>query len=431
MRARALAGPARRLAAAAAAGEPFLLASGTSTAAAAAGGTTPPALLLSLAGRGICSSSSRSFASVPAAAAPAAAALAAGAGRLVQQPWAAAGFATATANHSGHSVAQQVLAAPQGSVGADVTAALQSLEPAGVPSVARAAAVTGIHDAAFLEALAQAAVRAMPQLSAADICSVVESFSDLDCYSIEFKDATATLVLDRLGEFSGDMLGHLLRAFGDMSYYDDELLEGVVSNVAAHPDKFSAENIADVVYAFSRCGFCHPDLITVVETAAGTLLKEAAADRGYAIANILDAYSRVGCSSPEVVDQLIAKAAESPGSFDAGCLAKVTTAVIKLGYSDERLLAPLLDCTVDKLAELSPKAVVELLGALGDLGYKHQGVLDAVTDKVVPGRIHEFTLDCLADMVENLNKLGYYNREFMALLKQTTDERKGRQPATA
>ena len=146
----------------------------------------------------------------------------------------------------------------------------------------------------------------------------------------------------RLGEFSGDMLGHLLRAFGDMGYYDDELLEGVVSHVAAHPDKFSAENIADVVregavgagkrsrgegswgwalaapphaplrlcspfrghgcacnrlfpwmpcpvppqsslqvYAFSRCGFCHPDLITVVETAAGTLLKEAAADRGY------------------------------------------------------------------------------------------------------------------------------------------------------
>ena len=116
------------------------------------------------------------------------------------------------------------------------------------------------------------------------------------------------------------------------------------------------------VYAFSRCGFCHPDLITVVETAAGTLLKEAAADRGYvrglrrawpllswlsdggtsmlalarpacgaactlargtaatqspprsffynpaqAIANILDAYSRVGCSSPDVVDQLVAR----------------------------------------------------------------------------------------------------------------------------
>ena len=122
-------------------------------------------------------------------------------------------------------------------------------------------------------------------------------------------------------------------------------LQGVVEYVAANPDKFSAENIADVVrrtencvclvagwlaslssmhhcslclllfaagwlagdtwqaclsrplspcppaptipppplqvYAFSRCGFCHPDLITVVETAAGTLLKEAHADRGY------------------------------------------------------------------------------------------------------------------------------------------------------
>ena len=47
----------------------------------------------------------------------------------------------------------------------------------GVPSVARAAAVTGIHDPAFLEALADAAIKAMPQLSAADICSVVESCS--------------------------------------------------------------------------------------------------------------------------------------------------------------------------------------------------------------------------------------------------------------
>lgn len=43
--------------------------------------------------------------------------------------------------------------------------------------MARAAAVTCIHDAALLETLADAAVRAMPQLSAADICSVVESFS--------------------------------------------------------------------------------------------------------------------------------------------------------------------------------------------------------------------------------------------------------------
>ncbi|KAL4444642.1 hypothetical protein ABPG77_002459 [Micractinium sp. CCAP 211/92] len=161
------------------------------------------------------------------------------------QPW--AGFASAAATRSGHSVAQKVLAAPQDSVGPDVIEAVSQLDPAGVPSVARAAAVTGIHDPAFLEALADAAIKSMSHLSAADICSVVESFSDLDCYNIEFKDATADIVLQRLVEFSGDMLGHLLRAFGDMNYYDDELLEGVVGHVAANPGKFSAENIADVV----------------------------------------------------------------------------------------------------------------------------------------------------------------------------------------
>ncbi|KAL4444643.1 hypothetical protein ABPG77_002460 [Micractinium sp. CCAP 211/92] len=182
------------------------------------------------------------------------------------------------------------------------------------------------------------------------------------------------------------------------------------------------------VYAFSRCGFCHPDLINVVETAAGTLLKEAAADGGYAIANILDAYSRVGCSSPDVVDQLIAKAAENPGSFDAACLAKVTTAVIKLGYSDEGLLVPLLDSAVGKLPEFTPKAVVELLGALGDLGYEHQALLTVLTDEVVPSRMAEFSLDHLTDVVEAMNKLGYYNKAFMALLRQTTEERRGRAP---
>lgn len=59
------------------------------------------------------------------------------------------------------------------------------------------------------------------------------------------------------------------------------------------------------------------------------------------------------------------QAAENPGSFDAACLAKVTTAVIKLGYSDEGLLVPLLDSAVGKLPEFTPKAVVELVsGAL-------------------------------------------------------------------
>ena len=38
--------------------------------------------------------------------------------------------------------------------------------------------------------------------------------------------------------------------------------------------------LTDVVWAFSKCGFCHPDLVLVVERAADTLLREAAADRG-------------------------------------------------------------------------------------------------------------------------------------------------------
>ncbi|EFN54709.1 hypothetical protein CHLNCDRAFT_135374 [Chlorella variabilis] len=71
------------------------------------------------------------------------------------------------------------------------------------------------------------------------------------------------------------------------------------------------------------------------------------------------------------------------------------------------------------------------MGALGDLGYDHQALLDALTDRVVPQRLAEFSLDHLSDLVENLNKLGYYNKTFMALLKKATEDRKGREHAEA
>lgn len=100
-------------------------------------------------------------------------------------------------------------------------------------------------------------------------------------------------------------------------------------------------------------------------------------------------------------------------------------------YSDEELLLPLLDVSVKMLHDFQPKAVVELLGALGDLGYDHQALLDTLCDEVIPTRLPEFSLDHLTDLVEDLNKLGYYNQKFMALLKSTQEERKTAAPAAA
>jgi hypothetical protein len=47
------------------------------------------------------------------------------------------------------------------------------------------------------------------------------------------------------------------------------------------------------------------------------------------------------------------------------------------------------------------------MGALGDLGYDHQPLLDALTGRVVPARLPEFSLDHLSDLVQDLNKLGW------------------------
>lgn len=339
-------------------------------------------------------------------------------------PAAPRGARTLTSDSSvrGGQLAQHVLQADPRTVEASLVERVRGVDPPAVPAVARAAMVTGISDKAFLGALAEAAVRAMPELAPGDICSVAEDFSELGCYNIAFKDALADHVLAKLKDFDGDMLGKTLRAFGSMQYYDDELLEGVVSYVQQHPHKFSSENIADVVYAFSKCGFCHPDLVSVVETAAGKLLAEPAVEGGKAIADILDAYSRVGCSSPESVDDLVARIPASIPSFQPDCLAKVTVAIIRLGYDDKQLLDPMLGAVQGFLVDLQPKHIVKLVRVLGELGYVHRPLLDEVTDRVIPSRLDEFELAGLDDVVNSLNKLGYYNSQFMTLMKQAEEK---------
>lgn len=44
---------------------------------------------------------------------------------------------------------------------------------------------------------------------------------------------------------------------------------------------------------------------------------------------------------------------------------------------------------------------------LGELGYAHRPLLDAVTDEVIPARLPEFHLMGLDDVVISLNKLGW------------------------
>ena len=50
-----------------------------------------------------------------------------------------------------------------------------------------------------------------------------------------------------------------------------------------------------------------------------------------AIADILDAYSRVGCSSPESVDELVEKVPEAAADFEPEALAKLIVAAVRLG----------------------------------------------------------------------------------------------------
>jgi hypothetical protein len=318
----------------------------------------------------------------------------------------------------GADLAQRILSADSAADLAGVTPMLETLEPSGLPAVARAAAVTAATEPSFREALLGAAVRGLPHLAPADLCSVVESLADLRAYSVAFKDATADQVLARLDEFSGDMLGHTLRAFGSMQYYDDELLEGVVSHMSAFPEKFSSENVADVVYALSQSNFCHPDLVSIVQHQGELLLKEAAFDRGDAIASIVDAYSQVGCSDSEVLDELLSRVAQNPDRLAGEALARLVTATVRLGCEDERLIGQFLDAMVSKLEEVSPKALMKMVAALGELGVCHNEFLNALTDHTIPERLGEFQATELSNIVNSLNKLGFYNQNFMALLQE-------------
>lgn len=284
--------------------------------------------------------------------------------------------------------------------------------------MARAAATAEIKDRKFLDSLVERTVKVIKELSPVDLCNIVESFSELGCYSIGFKDAASDHILENVGSFSGDMLGHTLRSFAKSGYYDDELLEGILTHMATNQDKFSAENVADVVYAFSKCGFCHPDLVTLVEKAGELLLEEALHDNGESIASIIDAYSRVGCSESDIVEELILKVTENPSMVSVDALAKTLTASIRLGSEDQKMLNTIIDSIVSRLENLSPEHVVNTVKSLGELGLRHDGFLDAVMGTTLPERVREFDKDDLQDILNSMNKLGYYSKSLIQLLEE-------------
>lgn len=249
-----------------------------------------------------------------------------------------------------------------------------------------------------------------------DLCNVVESFAELHCYSIEFKDAAAEYITARVDEFSGDMLGHTLRSFAKSGYYDDDLLETILTHMASNYEKFSAENVADVVYAFSKCGFCHPDLVTLVERAGEILLEEALHDKGESISSIIDAYSRVGCSESDVVDDLIRRVTNEPNKVSADALAKTLVGAIRLGTEDQQMLTVMINSMIERIESLQAENLVDCIKSLGELGFRHDALLDTTVEQVLPQRMKEFNRGDLQDILSSMNKLGYYSKKLVQLL---------------
>ncbi len=317
---------------------------------------------------------------------------------------------------SGADIAQKILSCDDPSDLGPIS--LSGLKADGLPAVARAAATSEVTDEAFLNELVDKAIHGLPQLSPADVCNIIESFAELECYSIEFKGAVSDFVMAHVESFSGDMLGHTLRSFAKMGYYDDDLLEGVLTYMAANKEKFSAENVADVVYAFSKCGFCHPDLVQLVNKAGELLQKEALHDKGEAIASIIDAYSRVGCTESDIVEDLILRVTQNPDIVSVDPLAKTLVAAIRLGSEDHTMINKVIGSLVKRIDDLDSELIVESIKALGGLGFRHDALLDIAVDKVLPQRHKDFSKDDLEEILTSLNKLGYYSKKLVSLLEQ-------------
>lgn len=303
-------------------------------------------------------------------------------------------------------------------------------------AAARAAALSHITDAAFLDVLLHRVVQSLEQgdlegsngpksLSPADVCNIIESFSELDyCHSIELKTVVSRYMLRNLELFSGDMLGHTLRSFANLNFYDDELLERVLTYMSEHAGDFSAENVADVVYAFSKCGFCHPDLISLVDQAGSMLLKEALHDNGEAIAGIVDAYSRVGCAESETLDALVELVTQSPDKIPANALASTLASAIRLGSEDQGMMNRVLGSLLPRMDDLETGVLVEVVVCLGGLGVrpKDERFLETLVEEVLPYRIGEMEEKQVSNVVDGLNKLGFYMREVGSLMGKEMDD---------
>ena len=69
--------------------------------------------------------------------------------------------------------------------------------PQDLPAVALAAAESAVADKTFHDALAAAAVRALPALPPGEVCRLVSHLAEVGAFSVAWKDALADHILAR------------------------------------------------------------------------------------------------------------------------------------------------------------------------------------------------------------------------------------------
>lgn len=73
---------------------------------------------------------------------------------------------------------------------------------------------------------------------------------------------------------------------------------------------------------------------------------------------------------------------------------------------------------LQRIDDLDSSLLIDIIKALGGLGFRSDTLLDVVVGQILPQRTHEFSKNDLEDILSSLNKLGYYSRSLVSLMEE-------------
>lgn len=260
-----------------------------------------------------------------------------------------------------------------------------------------------IREAALFEHTSAVSGERLTEMKPFELSNMLWAFAKLSFgYSAIFERLTPHLLHRKPGQFSPQCLSTIMWAFGTAKVHQASVFTSIARELSNNVSAMAPQGIANTAWAFARVHRQEAQLFRM-------LAKATAQDsmvwsfKPQELSNIVWAFATLGLTHPLLFEKIVEVAIHRRAELPPQNVANMLWAYAKLAVPSRwRLFPPLLEVAVQRLEAYKPQEISAILWAVARevncSPFCHQ-LFSAVPERF-GGRLHEFTTQALACMVE-------------------------------